>query len=420
MNKRRVVITGVGAVSSIGNNIKEIAKSLEIGKSGVGFNQEFVDYGLNSHVSGILPDPKKLVKEVCDKKATRFMSDGAAFLYLSALQAIEDANLSNELVQSFRTGVIAGNGAGSPVTCVHGADVLRNKGLKRVSPFLVSQCMVSSSVANLSVLLGTKGPSFTVASACASSAHAIVLACKEILCGDADVMLSGGCEDLNALNASVFDAARALSTKYNDVPTKASRPYDVHRDGFVISGGGGVVILEELRHALDRGAYIYGEIKGYAATSDGENMVTPSGEGATRCMRNAIASCVDLLPSDIDYINTHGTSTLAGDIVELQAIKEVFGKEMPHISSTKALTGHSIGAAGVHELIYSIIMMEEGFIVPSANIHNLDPNAKGGYPIITEKNEIAPKVIISNSFGFGGTNACLIIKKYSTQKEVEI
>ena len=400
---RRAVITGIGVVSSIGNNKEEVLESLKTGKSGIAFNQEFADYKLRSNVSGKIDID---VKAHVDRKAMRFMGDAAAYSYISMTQAIEDSGLSDDQVSNERTGIIVGSGGGSSKWQVEAADILREKGVKRVGPYMVPRTMASTTSACLATPFKIKGVNYSISSACATSAHCIGNAVEQIQLGKQDVVFAGGGEELHWTLAMEFDAMGALSTKYNETPEKASRTYDANRDGFVISGGGGIVVVEELEHALARGAHIYGEIVGYGATSDGYDMVAPSGEGAARCMRQAMQD-VD----SIDYLNTHGTSTPVGDVKELGAIQEVFGGKSPMISATKAMTGHALGAAGVHEAIFSLLMLEHSFVAPSINIDELDEQA-AGLDIITERRDVELNTVMSNSFGFGGTNATLVMSKY--------
>ncbi|GAB6264362.1 beta-ketoacyl-ACP synthase I [Photobacterium sp. CCB-ST2H9] len=401
---KRAVITGMGIVSSIGNNVKEVLESLKAGKSGINFSQQFADAKLRSNVWG---DLKMNPADHIDRKKMRFMGDAAAFAYLSMEQAIEDAGLTEDQVSNERTGLVAGSGGASSYNQVAAVDTLREKGVKRVGPYMVPRTMSSTVSACLATPFKIRGVNYTMSSACATSAHCIGHALELIQLGKQDVVFAGGGEELDWSLTMMFDAMGALSTKYNDDPTKASRTYDADRDGFVISGGGGMVVVEELEHALARGAKIYGEIVGYGATSDGYDMVAPSGEGAVRCMKMAMQD----LDAPIDYINTHGTSTPVGDVKELGAIQELFGQNSPAISATKAMTGHALGAAGVHEAIYSTLMLDNGFIAPSINIENLDPAAEG-LDIVRETREAELKTVMSNSFGFGGTNATLVIKKY--------
>ena len=401
---RRAVITGIGVVSSIGNNKEEVLESLKTGKSGIAFNQEFADYKLRSNVSGKIDID---VKEFVDRKAMRFMGDAAAYSYIAMTQAIEDAGLSEDQVSNERTGLLVGSGGGSSKWQVEAADILREKGVKRVGPYMVPRTMASTTSACLATPFKIKGVNYSISSACATSAHCIGHAVEQIQLGKQDVIFAGGGEELHWTLAMEFDAMGALSTKYNETPEQASRTYDANRDGFVISGGGGIVVVEELEHALARGAHIYAEITGYGATSDGYDMVAPSGEGAVRCMRQAMQG----LESEIDYLNTHGTSTPVGDVKELGAIQEVFGGNSPMISATKAMTGHALGAAGVHEAIFSLLMLEHSFVAPSINIDELDEQA-AGLNIITEPKNVELNTVMSNSFGFGGTNATLVMSKY--------
>jgi len=400
---RRAVITGIGVVSSIGNNKEEVLESLKTGKSGIAFNQEFADYNLRSNVSGKIDIN---VKDHVDRKAMRFMGDAAAYSYISMTQAIEDSGLSEEQVSNERTGIIVGSGGGSSKWQVEAADILREKGVKRVGPYMVPRTMASTTSACLATPFKIKGVNYSISSACATSAHCIGNAVEQIQLGKQDVVFAGGGEELHWTLAMEFDAMGALSTKYNETPEKASRTYDANRDGFVISGGGGIVVVEELEHALARGAHIYAEIVGYGATSDGYDMVAPSGEGAARCMRQAMQN-VD----SIDYLNTHGTSTPVGDVKELGAIQDVFGGNSPMISATKAMTGHALGVAGVHEAIFSLLMLEHGFVAPSINVDELDEQAEG-LDIVTERKDVELNTVMSNSFGFGGTNATLVMSKY--------
>lgn len=400
---KRAVITGIGVVSSIGNNKEEVLESLKAGKSGIAFNQEFADYNLRSNVSGNIDID---IKEHVDRKAVRFMGDAAAYAYISMAQAIADSGLSEQQVSNERTGIIVGSGGGSSKWQVEAADILREKGVKRVGPYMVPRTMASTTSACLATPFKIKGVNYSISSACATSAHCIGNAVEQIQLGKQDVVFAGGGEELHWTLAMEFDAMGALSTKYNDTPEKASRTYDANRDGFVISGGGGIVVIEELEHALARGAHIYAEVVGYGATSDGYDMVAPSGEGAVRCMRQAMQGV-----TRIDYLNTHGTSTPVGDVKELGAIQEVFGGDSPMISATKAMTGHALGAAGVHEAIFSLLMLEHGFVAPSINIDELDEQATG-LNIVTEAKDVELNTVMSNSFGFGGTNATLVMSKY--------
>jgi len=401
---KRAVITGLGVVSSIGNNAEEVIQSLRDGKSGISHSQQFADMGLRSHVWGNIDiDPSDFI----DRKALRFMGSAAAYTYIAMQQAIDDSKLTPEMVSNFRTGIVAGSGGASSSDQVICADKLREKGVKRVGPYLVPKIMSSTASATLATPFKIKGVNYSISSACATSAHCIGNALEQIQLGKQDIVFAGGGEEVDWTLAMGFDAMGALSTKFNETPEKASRTYDANRDGFVISGGGGMVVVEELEHALARGAHIYAEIVGYGATSDGYDMVAPSGEGAVRCMQQAMATT----DGEIDYINTHGTSTPVGDTKELGAVKELFGDKMPAFASTKSLTGHALGAAGVHEAIFSLLMMENNFIAPSINIEELDEEATG-LPVITELQEKSIKTMMSNSFGFGGTNATLIFQKF--------
>ena len=402
---REVVVTGLGIVSSLGNNIREVTNSLSNLKSGITKNDVNKELGLRSHVSGSIRNLE--IKDLIDRKLYRFMGDAAAYAYLSTDQAIKDANIDEENLSNYRTGLIMGSGGASSEDQIDSADILRSKGLKRIGPYRVTKAMGSTVSACLSTSFGIKGINFSISSACATSAHCIGSGMEQIQLGKQDIVIVGGGEAEHWGMTSLFDAMGALSTKYNDQPESASRAYDRDRDGFVIAGGAGTLILEEKKHALDRGANIYAQLTGYAATSDGEDMVSPSGEGGERCMKIAWEMCGN---KKIDYINAHGTSTPAGDITELDAIKAIFGDAMPLISSTKSLSGHSLGAAGVHEAIYGLIMMKEGFITGSANIENLDLGAES-FPIITENISTEIERFLSNSFGFGGTNATLIFEK---------
>ncbi|EBL4329858.1 beta-ketoacyl-ACP synthase I [Salmonella enterica subsp. enterica serovar Montevideo] len=402
---KRAVITGLGIVSSIGNNQQEVLASLREGRSGITFSQELKDAGMRSQVWG---NVKLDTTGLIDRKVVRFMSDASIYAYLSMEQAVADAGLAPEVYQNNpRVGLIAGSGGGSPKFQVFGADAMRSpRGLKAVGPYVVTKAMTSGVSACLATPFKIYGVNYSISSACATSAHCIGNAVEQIQLGKQDIVFAGGGEELCWEMACEFDAMGALSTKYNDTPEKASRTYDAHRDGFVIAGGGGMVVVEELEHALARGAHIYAEIVGYGATSDGADMVAPSGEGAVRCMQMAMHG----VDTPIDYLNSHGTSTPVGDVKELGAIREVFGDNSPAISATKAMTGHSLGAAGVQEAIYSLLMLEHGFIAPSINIEELDEQA-AGLDIVTETTERELTTVMSNSFGFGGTNATLVMRK---------
>ncbi|GIR88118.1 MAG: beta-ketoacyl-[acyl-carrier-protein] synthase I [Gammaproteobacteria bacterium] len=402
---REVVITGMGIVSSLGNNISEVTHSLEKLKSGITKNQINAELGLRSQVSGSVKDLE--LKKLIDRKLYRFMGDAAAYAYLSTEQAIHDAELNEAELSSVRTGLIMGSGGASSEDQIDSADILRSKGLKRIGPYRVTKAMGSTVSACLATSFGVKGINYSISSACATSAHCIGSGMEQIQLGKQDIVIAGGGEAEHWGMTSLFDAMGALSTKYNETPEVASRAYDKDRDGFVIAGGGGTLILEEKEHAIKRGARIYAELTGYGATSDGEDMVSPSGEGGKRCMEIALEMTKG---NKVDYINAHGTSTPAGDITELNAIYSVFGEDLPMISSTKSLSGHSLGAAGVHESIFSLIMMKEGFVVGSANIENLDEGA-ADFPIVRENTKKEVNKILSNSFGFGGTNATLIFEK---------
>lgn len=403
---RRVVITGLGIVSSLGNSKQEVTDSLRLGKSGIVHAPEYVENGLRSHVHGAV---KNLDFEaLIPRKQLRFMGDAAAYSYIAMEQAIADSGLTPEMISNVRTGIIAGSGGGSNSNSTQAVEIAREKGVKRVGPYMVTRTMGSTVSACLATPFAIKGVNFSISSACSTSAHCVGTAMEQIQLGKQDIVFAGGGEELHWTMSVLFDAMGALSTKYNDNPAKASRTYDADRDGFVIAGGGGMVVVEELEHALKRGAKIYAEITGYGANSDGYDMVAPSGEGAVRCMQQALCT----VKGPIDYINPHGTSTPVGDTKEAAAIREVFGANVPKISSTKAMSGHSLGAAGVHELIYSLLMMENDFIAPSINIENLDPECEG-MPIVTETIEKAGlNRIMSNSFGFGGTNASLVVERY--------
>lgn len=402
---KRAVITGLGVVSSLGNNATEVTASLRAGQSGIRFSEQFKEVGLRSQVWGnVQLDPSEFI----DRRKLRFMGDNSAYAYIAMDQAIADAGLSADQVSNERTGLVVGSGGISARHQVDAVDTLRNKGVRRIGPYMVTRTMASGTSACLATPFGIKGINYSLSSACSTSAHCIGHAWEQIQLGKQDVVFAGGGEEVHWSLAMQFDAMGALSTKYNETPDKASRTYDADRDGFVISGGGGIVVVEELEHALARGAKIYAEIVGYGATSDGYDMVAPSGEGAVRCMKQALAT----VDGQVDYVNTHGTSTPVGDIKELEAIHEVFdGDYQPAIGSTKSLSGHALGAAGVNEAIYSLLMMENNFIAPSANIENLDEAAQG-LDIVTETREQQVNQVLSNSFGFGGTNACLVLRRY--------
>lgn len=402
MNQRRVVVTGMGIISCIGNGKAAVLEALRNGTSGIRFNERYAELGLKSQVAGVVPERETLLERI-DRRLSRFMGDAAAYAYLSLQEAIEDSGLTDAEVRHPRTGLIAGSGGGSPFNQVEGMDVLKARGIRRVGAFRVPRIMSSTVSANLATAFGILGVNYSITSACATSAHSIGAAYEQIAWGKQDVVFAGGGEEESAELTLFFDAMGALSSKYNAAPETASRPFDVTRDGFVAAGGGAMLVLESYERAVARGAKIYGEVLGYGATSDGVDMVAPSGEGAERCMRLAM----DGLERPVDYINAHGTSTPAGDMVELQAIGRVFGDAVPLISSTKSLTGHSLGATGAQEAIYSLLMMEHGFISATKNLETPD-DAAAGMPIITQYTAQKFDVAMSNSFGFGGTNATLI------------
>ncbi len=402
---RRVVVTGVGIVSCLGNSKAEVLESLKQGRSGIRFQEEYRKRGMRSQVAGSIHLD---LGELIDRRILRFMGDAAAFTYLSMRQAIEDAGLTEPEVSNPRTGLIAGSGGASSANLVSAADIFREKGIRRVGPFMVPRTMSSTIAACLSNSFKIKGLNYSVTSACATSTHCIGNAMEQIQFGKQDVVFAGGGDEEHWTLSLLFDAMGALSSAYNQTPETASRPYDATRDGFVIAGGGGILVLEELEHALKRKAKIYAELVGYGATSDGLDMVVPSGEGAVRCMRQAL----ETVREGIDYINAHGTSTPVGDIAELKAIQEVFGDKIPPVSSTKSLSGHSLGAAGVHEAIYCLLMLENNFIAASANITNLDEEAKS-IPIALKRIDGCHlNTVMTNNFGFGGTNACLVFQRY--------
>ena len=404
---RRVVVTGMGIVSSIGNSKQEVLDSLRAGRSGIEFCETYAEMGFRSHVHGSIDID---LSQHVDRKVRRFMGDGAAYNYVAMKDAIADAGLEPSDITNPRSGLVMGSGGPSTSNQVAAADITREKGPKRIGPYMVPRCMSSTNSANLATAFKIQGLSYTISSACSTSAHCIGNATELIQLGKQDIVFAGGGEELHWTLTVLFDSMGALSSKFNDRPKQASRAYDVDRDGFIISGGGGTVVLEELEHAKARGAKIYAEVTGYAATSDGADMVAPSGEGAVRCMGLALQSLGG--DSSVDYINAHGTSTPVGDMIELNAMREVFGSNMPKISSTKSLTGHSQGATGVHEVIYTLLMMEQNFIAPSINIENLDPEAEG-LPIVRRLEEnLQLNCVMSNSFGFGGTNASLIFSRF--------
>jgi len=402
---RRVVVTGMGLVSCLGNDKESVVESLREGKSGISFNEDFKEIGLRSHVSGAVDID---LSEHIDRKVLRFMGDAAAYAYVSMQKAIDDAGLSEDQVSNIRTGLIAGSGGASSANIVIGADKLRERGIRRVGPYVVPKTMSSTVSACLATHFGIRGLNYSITSACATSTHCIGVAMEQIQWGKQDVIFAGGGEENHWSLAMMFDGMGALSTHYNDRPSEASRAYDTERDGFVIAGGGGMLVLEELEHARARGAKIYAEIAGYGATSDGDNMVAPSGEGAVRCMQQAIA----MVDSPIDYINTHGTSTTVGDIAELDAMREVFAGAVPPFSSSKSLCGHSLGAAGVQEAIHCLLMMENNFMAGSANISEVDPSAEGLAVLLESQENVDINMVMSNNFGFGGTNACIIFKRH--------
>lgn len=406
--KRRVVVTGIGIVSCIGNNAQEVLTSLKSGKSGITFSSEYAEMGFRSHVYG---KPDIDFDELIDRRVKRFLGDSAAYTHLSMEQALADCGMERDEISNERIGIIMGSGGSSTRTIVECADITRKTGPRRIGPCAVPKSMASTNSATIATNFKIKGVNYSISSACATSAHCIGNASEIIQLGKQDVIFAGGAEELDWSLSNLFDAMGALSSKYNDTPEKASRAYDANRDGFVISGGGGVIVLEELEHAKARGAKIYAEITGYGATSDGAEMVAPSGEGAVRCMQQAMKT----IPSPVTYINPHGTSTPLGDITEIKAIREVFDKEeqdMPHISSTKSMTGHSLGGTGVQEAIYSLLMMKERFIAPSINIENLDEGICD-MPIAQKRiDDVDHQTIISNSFGFGGTNCTLAFSDF--------
>ena len=402
---KRVVITGLGLVSCLGNDRASVTASLRDSRSGIRAIPEYAELGFRSQVGG---EPQIDLDARIDRKQRRFMGDASAFAYIGMADAIADAGLSAEQISNPRVGVIAGSGGGSCANQVEAADLLRAKGVRRVGPYMVTRTMCSTVSANLATAFGIRGLNYSISSACATSAHCIGAAMEQIQLGKQDLIFAGGGEELHWSQSVLFDAMGALSSKYNATPELASRAYDAARDGFVIAGGGGMVVVEELEHAQRRGARILAEIVGYGATSDGADMVAPSGEGAARCMRQALAT----VDSPIDYLNTHGTSTPVGDLAEIGAMREVFGAKLPPFSSTKSLSGHSLGAAGVHEAIYCLLMLEHGFIAGSANIQQLDPAAEG-FPIVTKSRDATLNTVMSNSFGFGGTNASLALRRWT-------
>lgn len=406
---KRVVITGLGIISCIGNDKETVLASLQAGKSGITFSPEMAEMGFRSQVHG---KPDIDLSAHIDKRLLRFMGDGAAYNHLAMEQAIADAGLGEDQVSNERTGIIMGSGGPSTSNQVEAADIVREKkATKWVGPFRVPRCMSSTNSATIATNFKIKGVNYSISSACSTSAHCIGNAAEQIILGKQDIVFAGGGEELHWTLSCLFDAMGAMSSKYNDTPEKASRAYDANRDGFVIAGGGGVVVVESLEHALARGAKIYAEITGYGATSDGADMVAPSGEGAVRCMKQALAT----VKTPVTYINTHGTSTLAGDITEINAIREVFkdrDQNLPYIGSTKSMTGHSLGATGVQETIYSILMMQNDFVAPSINVETLDEGAQGMPIALKRVDGVKHQTILSNSFGFGGTNATLALSRY--------
>ena len=401
---KRVVVTGIGVVSCLGNNQKEVYQSLLNTKSGISFCEEYKEHNLKSHIHG---KPNIKLEDHIDRKTIRFMGDGSSYNYIAMQEAVKDSGLEEKDVSNFTTGIVMGSGGPSIKNVILAADKTREKNPKKMGPFIVPRTMASTASATLAVPFKIKGVNYTISSACATSGHCIGNAMELIQLGKQNVVFAGGSDELHWALTAMFDAMTALSSKYNDTPEKASRAYDKTRDGFVIAGGGGVLVLEEYEYAKARGAKIYAELTGYGATSDGHDMVAPSGEGAVRCMKIALSTA----KNKMDYINTHGTSTPVGDITELKSVGETFGTEIPKISSTKSLSGHPLGAASVHEAIYSLIMMENNFIAASANVNDMDDEAKK-YPIVTkvEKN-VTLNSVMSNSFGFGGTNATLVFEK---------
>ena len=401
---KRVVVTGIGVVSCLGNNQEEVYQSLLNTKSGISFCEEYKEHNLKSHIHG---KPNIKLEDHIDRKTIRFMGDGSSYNYVAMQEAIKDSGLEEKDVSNFTTGIVMGSGGPSIKNVILAADKTREKNPKKMGPFIVPRTMASTASATLAVPFKIKGVNYTISSACATSGHCIGNAMELIQLGKQNVVFAGGSDELHWALTAMFDAMTALSSKYNDTPEKASRAYDKTRDGFVIAGGGGVLVLEEYEHAKARGAKIYAELTGYGATSDGYDMVAPSGEGAVRCMKMALSTA----KNKIDYINTHGTSTPVGDITELKAVGETFGAEIPKISSTKSLSGHPLGAASVHEAIYSLIMMKNNFIAASANVNDMDDEAKT-FPIVTKvEKDVTLNSVMSNSFGFGGTNATLVFEK---------
>ncbi|GHA73079.1 beta-ketoacyl-ACP synthase I [Cognatilysobacter bugurensis] len=402
---RRVVVTGFGITSCLGNDAETVTRSLRELTPGIRPCPEYAELGMRSHVAGW---PEMDLEALIDRKLKRFMGDAAAYAYIAMRDAIEHSGLTDEQVRNDRTGCIAGSGGGSPQWQIETGTLLKEKGVRRIGPYMVPRTMCSTVSAALATSFGIRGLSYSIGAACATSAHCIGAAADLIRHGAQDVVFAGGGEELHWGMSSQFDAMGALSTKYNDTPAKASRPYDADRDGFVIASGGGMLVLESLEHAQTRGANIVAELVGYGVTSDGADMVAPSGEGAVRCMKMAL----ERVDKKIDYLNTHGTSTPLGDVTELGAVREVFGNDVPPLSSTKALSGHSLGAASVHEAIYSLLMLRGGFLSGSANIETLDPRCEG-FPILRETQEVKVDTVMSNSFGFGGTNATLVFARFN-------
>ena len=405
MSLRKVVVTGLGIVSSIGVGCEAVLQALKQGKSGIVSEPDFIEKGMRSQVAGLV---NLDFKEHIDRRLLRFMGDAAAYAYIAMKEAIAQAGLTEEQVSNERTGLFVGSGGGDTAAIVDAADTLRTRGIRRVGPYAVPKAMSSTTSANLATAFKIRGASLTISSACSTSAHCIELACDEIMLGRHDIMFAGGGESANWSISCLFDGMGALSKNYNETPEKASRPYDADRDGFVIGAGGGILVLESEEHAKARGAKILAEVVGFGATSDGYDMVAPSGEGAMRCMKLALKDC----PYPIDYINTHGTSTVLGDIKELEAIAAVFGDKRPPISSTKAMTGHALGAAGVNEAIFSILMMQNDFIAPSINVDKLDEHCEGFDIVANVARNCKLETVMSNSFGFGGTNASIVLRKY--------
>lgn len=402
----RVVVTGIGIVSSVGVGCNAVSEALRKGQSGIRFSQAYADLGFRSHIHG---DIEADLDQQIDRKLKRFMGDAAAYNYLAMEEAVSNSGLTQKQVSDLRTGLVMGSGGGSPENIVEAADLLRQRGVKRVGPYRVTRTMASTATACLGTAYKIRGVSYAISSACATSAHCIGNAAELIQMGKQDVVFAGGGEEVHWSTSVMFDAMGALSSSYNDRPESASRAYDANRDGFVISGGAGVLVLESLSHAEARGAPVYAELVGYGATSDGHDMVQPSGDGAARCMAQALQS----VDGPIDYLNAHGTSTPVGDIAELGAIRQVFGDQMPRIASTKSLTGHALGAAGVNEAVYALLMLREDFISASANIQELDSMAEG-YPIVRELQvDAGLNQVMSNSFGFGGTNCTLVFRRFT-------